>query len=90
MAERFPAFVSLRIARDDRVWVRDFVRPTEPVVNRWLVFADDGSFVCKATLPEGAEVLEFGADYVLTLIRDDADVERVHKYSVGAAASNTE
>lgn len=29
VADRMPAFVSLRLGRDGRVWVRDFVRPTE-------------------------------------------------------------
>jgi hypothetical protein len=87
VADRFPAFVSLRLARDGRVWIRDFVRPTEAPEQRWLVFDVSGTFACRAVLPEEAEVLELGADYVLALRRNEEDVERVVKHSIGVPAN---
>jgi hypothetical protein len=82
IADQFPAFISLRLGKDGRVWVRDFVKPTEPPEQRWLVFDSDGRFACRAKLPDVSETLEFGSDYLLALDRDDIGIERVLKYSL--------
>lgn len=83
VADRFPAFTSLRLGTDDRTWVRPFVKPTEPREQRWYVFSPDGRFECRARLPDLSELYELGADYVLGLQRDDLGIERVVKHSIG-------
>lgn len=84
VADRFPAFGRLRLARDGRIWVREFPRPQDPPEHRWLAFAADGRFACKLVTPRYEDVLEFGADYVLTHERDSLGVERVRQYRLSA------
>ena len=82
VADEFPAFVSLRLGKDGRTWVRSFARPAEPSEQHWLVFKADGTFGCHARLPEAEEFYEFGADYILALDEDDLGIERVVMYSL--------
>lgn len=86
IAERFPAYVSLRVGREGRVWVREFVKPSEAGEDRWMVFSAEGSFGCRAVLPESEEVLEIGADYILAKTQDDLGVERVVKWRLSPPA----
>ncbi len=85
IAERFPAFGRLRIARDRRLWVREYPRPRDPAEHRWIAFNADGRFACRMTTPRFDDVLEFGADYVLTHEQDSLGVERVRQYTLQAA-----
>lgn len=80
VAERFPAFQALTLGRDGRVWIRDFVRPSDSGPHRWTAFTDDGRFDCRLETPRFAEYLEFGADYLLVREPDSLDVERVRLY----------
>jgi hypothetical protein len=90
VAERFPAFSSLRAGRDGRFWVREFVAPTATQEQQWLVFDAEGRLTCRSRLPAAAEALEFGADYLLTLERDDLDIERVVKYPLFPPATSAD
>ena len=81
VAEQFPAFSTVMLGRDGRIWVKDYVRPRE-LQTRWTAYGPDGRFVCGAVLPDVEQVLEFGADYVLALHHDDMDVERVVEYTL--------
>jgi hypothetical protein len=82
VAERFPAFQSLTLARDGRLWIRDFVRPGDEGPHRWTAFTPDGRFDCRLETPRFAEYLEFGADYLLVREPDSLDVERVRLYPI--------
>jgi len=82
VADRFPAFSAVRLGRDGRIWVREYPRPGDTERQRWIVFASDGRFQCRATLPKIEELLEAGADYVLGEGRGELDVERVLEYSL--------
>lgn len=84
VADRFPAFGRLRLARDGRIWVREFPRPQDPPEHRWLGFESDGRFACRLVTPRYDDILEFGADYVLTHERDTLGVERVRQYRLAA------
>jgi hypothetical protein len=83
VAGRFPAFASVRLGRDDRVWVREYTRPRDPPDQRWLAFDPQGRFICTATMPSVDQLYEFGDDYVLALARDDDGVERVVLHRLG-------
>lgn len=84
VADRFPAFGRLRLARDGRIWVREFPRPQDPPEHRWLGFEPDGRFACRLVTPRYDDILEFGADYILTHERDTLGVERVRQYRLSA------
>ncbi|HMS03422.1 MAG TPA: hypothetical protein PKE51_10630 [Gemmatimonadaceae bacterium] len=86
VADRFPAFGRLRLARDGRLWVRAYPRPQDPPEHRWLAFGADGRFACTLVTPRYDDVLEFGADYLLTHERDSLGVERVRQYPLSTPA----
>jgi hypothetical protein len=82
VAERFPAFGLVRLGRDGRVWVREFLRPADSSgKHRWIAFAADGRFDCRLETPRFTEYFEFGADYLLVADPDTStDVERLRRY----------
>jgi len=84
VADFFPAFTSIEIARSGEIWVRLFDRPLQPRPPQWLVFQADGRFLCHATTPAGFGrfgLWEIGTDYLLGNGRDALDVERVLVYN---------
>ena len=77
VADLFPAISRIMIARDGRIWVRQYDRPRED--RGWLAFGPDGEFFCHmAALP--AQVREFGADYVLLLGETELGIQTVEMY----------
>ena len=78
-ADVFPAFSSVRIGRDGRIWIRQYDRPRED--RGWLAFSTDGKFLCHMSQLPGA-VREFGADYVLLLHRSELGVQTVRMHSL--------
>jgi hypothetical protein len=90
VADEFPAFAGLRGGRDGRVWVQEYPRPGARDSQRWIAFDGEGRFTCRATIPvfdqtwPPGSLLEFGADYILVLQRDDLGVERVMQFGLGA------
>ena len=84
VAEVFPAFSSLLLGRDGRLWLQDYLRSRQPnTPNRWTVLGPDGRFTCRVTIPSGSTLLEADADYVLAHERDELGVERVVMYRLG-------
>ena len=79
VADVFPAFSSVRIGRDGRIWIRQYDRPQED--RGWLAFAADGKFRCHMGQLPG-NVWEFGADYVLLLHRSELGVQTVRMHSL--------
>jgi hypothetical protein len=80
-----PAFASVMIGRDGRMWISEYERPTEQVGGEiWFSVVIDGRFECRAIVPEVDRLLEFGRDYVIALDRDDMGVERVVRYTLSA------
>ena len=77
VADVFPAFSSVMIGRDGRIWVRQYDRPRE---NRgWLSFSAEGEFICHmAQLP--GDAWEFGADYVLLLHEAELGIQTVRMH----------
>jgi len=48
----------------------------------WSVFAPDGVWLGRVTLPSGLEVYEIGSDYILGRSMDEMDVERILVYEL--------
>lgn len=83
IADEFPAFSSLMVGRDGRMWIRQYPRPGASDTPEWVAFGSDGRFDCRLAVPAFDELLEFGQDYLLALERDELDVERVVEYGIG-------
>jgi hypothetical protein len=92
VADRFPAMAGLELARDGRIWVREFQKPTvsPAVLNPWIAFDRAGRAVCRAELPSLGNAGEIGADYILRLDEDSLGTERVQEFRLGAPASMPE
>jgi len=77
-----PAFRALAADSSGRVWVQEWNRASDDD-DRWLVFAPDGRLTATVTVPVGLKILDFGEDVVLTLWKDELDLEYVRLYRVG-------
>jgi len=86
IADQFPAFASAMAGRDGRIWIREYPRPRLTAPPRWIAFDAEGRFSCTVTVPAVTQLLEFGADYLLTRDRDSVGVERVLQYSIAPPA----
>jgi hypothetical protein len=64
------------------VWVQEWNRATDEG-DRWLVFEPDGQLTATVTVPVGLKILSIGEDAVLTLWKDELDLEYVRLYLVG-------
>ena len=80
--DRMPAFRALAADSSGRVWVQEWNRATDNE-DRWLVFAPDGQLTATVAVPVGQTILEIGEDVVLTLWKDELDLEYVRLYRVG-------
>jgi hypothetical protein len=80
VADVFPAheeWGALLVSRDGLIWVKEFKRPFDEGVSRWLVFYSSGAFACQLMVPEEIDLLDVGKDYVLGRERDIFEVEYV-------------
>ncbi|TVP54012.1 MAG: hypothetical protein EA351_14115 [Gemmatimonadales bacterium] len=68
-----PVFSLLAIDREGLVWMAPHSGTD------WTVFGEDGSFVARIELPDRIRPLEIGADYILAVVPDEFDVERVYR-----------
>lgn len=87
----FPAFADIRLDRSGNLWVEEYRRPGDerPV---WQVFDRDGVLTARVRTPPGLNVLDVGDDYLLGLVRDELDVERLrlHRLVRSAGGRNPE
>ncbi|MDX1578196.1 MAG: hypothetical protein R3266_06915, partial [Gemmatimonadota bacterium] len=79
--QTYPAFASLRTDTEGRIWVADYRAPGEEA-RWWSVFDADGLALGRVRTPDGLRVLEIGSDYLLGVIRDELDVERVRLHGI--------
>lgn len=82
-----PAHGPMLAGADGRLWVRETAPPADETP-RWVAFRDDGTMLGTVALPPRFRALEFGADYVLGVRRDDLDVERVELYPLRPAGAD--
>jgi len=80
-AETMPAFRALMTDSEDNLWVEEYGRPSDDVP-RWSVFDPEGRFLGVVTGPTGVTVMDIGADYLLGIVTDEMDVERVVMYAL--------
>ena len=74
--ETYPAYRSIRADREGRIWLEDSRGPGDET-RWWTVFSPEGHALGRVRMPDGFTVFEIGSDYVLGLVRDELEVERV-------------
>lgn len=80
-ADVFPAFTSMRLGTDGRLWIGPYRKPGQDP-RRWMAFEPDGTFSCHLDRVP-LTIHEIGADYVLGVQSDDLGVENVAMYRLG-------
>ena len=79
-ADVFPAFTSVAVGRDGRLWVMPYRRPGQES-REWMAFEPDGTFQCHlARTHENFTPEEFGVDYVLGVEADELGIQTVAMY----------
>ena len=79
--ELLPAIAALRVDDDGDIWVRVGASPSAKDAT-WTVFDPRGRWLGDVALPASLDILEVGDDYIVTLDRDDLDVERVRVFGL--------
>jgi hypothetical protein len=79
--DAMPAFAGLYPDGLGFLWVEEYRRPGDevPVFD---ILGPDGGLVGRVDLPPGSEILEIGEDYVLTLYRDELEVEYLRLFDL--------
>lgn len=78
VADEFPAFSSMMLGTDGRLWVAPYRKPgQEP--RRWMAFEPDGTFSCHLERVP-LSIHEIGADYVLGVQTNELDIPTVVMY----------
>lgn len=83
---RFPAVQNVMADAAGRLWIKRYQRPSERAETWWVV-TRQGQFVGEATLPPGARLRAVGETSLITLERDQDDVELVREYRFRVAPS---
>ena len=87
VADLFPAFSSLRLGTDGRLWVAPYPRPGEEP-QRWMGFEPDGTFSCHLERVP-ISIHEIGADYVLGVQSGELGVQTAVMYRLGRPRSGS-
>lgn len=83
VAEFLPAFNSLIADRVGHLWLEEFEPPGEERPGaRWTVLDPEGRVLGWVETPDGLEIYEIGADYLLGDARDELGVEYVQLWSL--------
>lgn len=91
LPSRVPAYSRLMVLDDGSLWVARWEGLTWPLPrlpghpgSRWDVFDPSGELVRQVIIPNNMSLLDAGADWVLVVVRDDLNVQRLAVYEMGA------
>jgi hypothetical protein len=84
-----PMHRAIRVDRIGNLWVQSYAMAWDES-SSWSVFDVDGRWSGDVEIPESWQVMDIGSDYVLTLWRDELDVERVRKHRLRRAYASPE
>jgi hypothetical protein len=79
--DQLPVYRTLMADSEGYLWMQPYAAEWESGRD-WWVFDRSGQWLGRIVLPDGLGVLEVGRDYVLGVVRDDQDVERVVLYGL--------
>ena len=88
LVESFPAFSALMEDPLGYLWIQHYRLPSEDRVV-WSVFDPNGRIMGVIETPRTGEVLEIGANHLLTLHTDDLDVEHVRMWRLDRNTTST-
>ena len=82
LPESFPAFSAIVVDAPGNLWVREYNLPEDENRVLWTVFDPDGLVQGFIETPEGLEIYEIGADYILGKVMDELGVEYVQVWAL--------
>jgi len=77
--DSLPAYRRVRTDRDGFLWIQDYALPSDSAVT-WSVFDAGGRWVTDVALPQAWQIEDIGREYILAVVTDELDVERVVRY----------
>jgi hypothetical protein len=80
--ESLPVFSEVLDDPLGNVWVRLFQLPSETGPTEWMVFDSDGVLRGRMHTPEGLEVYQIGADFIVGSWEDELEVEHVQVWGL--------
>lgn len=80
-ADSFPSIRDLHVDRLGDIWVTEYIPPWEER-GTTTVFAADGPWLGTLEMPPEFEPLEIGEDYLLGVLTDELDVQRLVLYEL--------
>lgn len=81
VADSMPAYQRVTADTDGNVWVEEYRRPGDEV-RRWSVFDGGGRYLGIVNGPEGFRLTDVGSDYLLGIVEDELEVERLVRYAL--------
>lgn len=81
-----PAFGDVMNDSGQNLWVKDYNVPWDESRTTWRVFSANGVPLARVQMPEGLDVQDIGADYVLGMWVDELDVEHIRAYRLERGA----
>lgn len=82
-----PRFAGITVDALGYLWVERYRTSLEPTPV-FDILDPEGRLVGRASLPEDADLMEIGEDYVLALYRDELDIEYVRMYHLRRPVGN--
>jgi hypothetical protein len=82
--DSLPAFRQFKVDREGMLWVEDY-RLATAAHSRWSVFDTTGRWLANVTVPAAWQIMEIGADYILTVATNELGVERVRLHELRRA-----
>lgn len=80
-AEVLPAYRAVEFDREGNLWVEEFGL-TQDAPRVFSVFATDGRWLARVSVPNDLTIIDRGPDYLLTRARDDLDVEQIRLFRI--------
>lgn len=77
----FPVFSGVVLDPLNYLWVRQYRKPGDPTLP-WWIFDPDGRLLFSFPTPEGVRVVDIGRGYLIGVVTDEFDVERVVLYAL--------
>ena len=80
--QTLPTISGLVVDREGNVWAEAY-DPELENPRTWSVFEPTGQLLAEVIMPPRFRPYDIGSDFVLGVIRDQLDVERIHLYRLG-------
>jgi hypothetical protein len=80
-ADQLPPYSAITVDPTGHVWIENYRHFTEPT-SEWAVFSPSGEWLGQVRMPDGLQVLEIGADYIIGIAVDNLGVNYVRQYEL--------